>query len=172
MHFLKKGSLITILLFFIAFSNNTVCGQEHFYFGAGIDQELPIDKFKNFYTYGIGLTGDANYKITPKLSAYFCLSYLKYYINRKNLGISGTEAFLPIIFGGKYYISSNLYLLGAGGISLDFGYVITPYNVYKVGVGKLLFNKINAELTYSRSGSFDFSPRELALRTVYTFKKF
>ena len=164
-----KGFVKNLLIIFLSLTMLNVSAQKKITVDAGIDNSLPLGKFHDYYTYGIGIGADVNYKVISKASIYFSVAYMKYKLNVSYLDIKGAEAFAPMLLGGKVFLPENFYALAGGGINLDLGNVITVYSVYQVGLGRFFFKKIAAELKYERTGKYDFTPNVLKLRVAYIF---
>lgn len=166
MKYVLKPALLISLCFFVLLTKS----QSKIYLNAGIENSFPLSKFKDYYTHGIGASGEVDYRISEKVNLFFNASYLKYSFNTKNLDVTGNEAFLPMQFGGKLYVVPKIYFLAGGGVNLDFGNVITPYRVYHLGVGVEFFKQLSADLKYERTGTFDFTPKVIKIKIGYTFK--
>ena len=129
----------------------------------GVENSLPIGRFKTYYNYGIGATADVNLRLSPVIKIYFSVSYLNYFINAKSLGFGGHEGFIPMVFGTKVMILPKIYLLAGAGINLDLGNVIDVYKMYRLGIGKEFLKRFAVELKYERTGQYDFTPKVIKL---------
>ena len=160
-----KTNIVACVLFLFGslFFYENLYSQKKITFDLGIENSLPLGRFKTYYNYGIGATADVNLRLSPIIRLYFSASYLKYFINSRNLGFGGSEGFMPMVIGTKVMILPKFYLLAGGGINLDFGNVIDTYKMYRIGIGREIPNRLAVELKYERTGQYDFTPKVLKL---------
>src|SRR5437016_953533 len=85
--------------------------QKRFVFNFGIENQLPIQYFRQFYSYGLGTSLNAEYKISNKLSAVLTPEYVLYFYNIKSFQLSGASDFISLFGGFNYHFVNNFYLM-------------------------------------------------------------
>lgn len=142
-------------------------------FSAGAELALPIGGFGDAYGVGLGLSGQADYFVSDKVSLNLNVGYLTY--QGKSVDFLGTTIkypsfnVIPVMAGARYSITEKFYgsaQLGLSFWSIDGGngsdFTFAPGIGYK-------FSKIDVQLKYNSIGTEGGSSDNLGLRAAYTF---
>ncbi len=144
-------------------------------FSIGLEGSLPFGDFADGYSFGIGGTAQADYRVASELAITLNAGYISY--SGKDFTIAGTTfknpafGLIPVLAGIKYWFSPNIYGSGQLGLSFASGNGASGSNfTYAPGVG-FQFSKFDILVKYvgisgSNGGS---SLSTIGLRAAYNF---
>lgn len=116
------------LLFFVCAASVAVTKaqlKQPIEFGAGVNVAIPVGNFSKGYSFGFGFEGQGEYRLAEKASVLATIGYTHflgkkitgYYFDYKNKAV-GT---IPILVGGRYYATDEIFVGGRLGISVFTG---------------------------------------------------
>lgn len=142
-------------------------------FSIGVEPSLPIGKFGDAYSFGIGGSLQAEYKVAEDLGLTLNAGYINYSGKDYTIGNTtykgGSSGIVPVMAGAKYYFSPKVYGHGQLGVGIGTSKGATSSFAYSPGVGFMLsrnFDVLFKYVGYSQKGG---SSNTIGARLAYNF---
>lgn len=144
-------------------------------FSVGVDAGLPIGDFGDGYSFGIGGSAQADYKVADKLALTLNTGYMSY--SGKSISVLGVSiknpslGVIPIMAGTRYWFSENLYgsaQLGVSIWSFSGGGGSETSFTWAPGIG-YRFSNIDLLLKYNSINATGGALGSIGLRAAYNF---
>lgn len=124
-HFMKKVFLAATFVV-ASFMGAYAQPAEGFQFGGGVRASLPIGKFSDSYSFGIGAELQGEYGVSDMISAVATTGYSSFF--GKNIDMGGgvsykpkATGYIPILVGARVYPSTNFFV----GAQIGYGLFTT-----------------------------------------------
>lgn len=165
---------------FAGFAQDDKAASKPLSFSIGLEASLPFGDFADRYSFGIGGSAQADYKVADDLAITLNAGYISYSGKDQSITIPGlptinnkNEALglVPVLAGAKYWFSPNIYGSGQLGLSFATGKGNSGSNfTYAPGVG-FQFSQFDILVKYvGISGSNGGSAlNAVGLRAAYNF---
>ncbi len=172
---MKKTLILSLTLMItvtaIAQGNSGSSREEGLSFNTGANVSLPIGDFGDFWSFGIGASGQLEYTFSDKISATALTGYAYYFGKSFEDFTVEPIGFVPVCAGAKFYPSGGFFLgaqLGVGiftniGGEGNSGFYIAPQ------VGYAASEKIDAALKFENTSLTGGSLSALSLRVGFKF---
>ncbi len=139
-------------------------------FNVGIENLLPIGNFAQFYNYGLGISAEVEYKLSPDFSFTFDPGVINYFYNTKSVNVTGSTSYLTLLGGGRYYFPYKIFIDGQIGLAEKIDKEQKEKALAFGGSAGIYLNKkITAEFKYIKIKSITSAPETIGLRIGYTF---
>ena len=165
---MKKTILIVatfIAISLSAIAQNETSVKKDFKFSIGVNAGIPVGDIKPFSSFVIGGDLQGEYALAPTFGVTLSAGYLNF---SGKSGIS-SSGFIPILLGGKYYFTDNVYGHAQFGISLstekDGGSAFT----YAPSIGYALSEKFDVALKYQSATKNSFNISFIGIRLAHSF---
>ena len=165
---MKKLILIIAVVIITATSANAQekrASSSNILFSLGLEAILPVGILGEIYSFGIGGSGQVDYKISELAALTLNAGYTQYLV-KSDLG-GGGLGYIPLLAGIKYHLSPKVYGSGQLGVTF-FSEGGSSFN-YAPGIGFKLGNNLDALLKYLGLSSEGFHSSAVGLRLGYTF---
>ena len=165
---MKKLILIIAVVLITATSANAQAkrtSSSNTSFSLGLEAALPVGILGEIYSFGIGGSGQVDFKISEFAALTLNAGYTQYLI-KSDLG-GGGVGYIPLLAGFKYHFSPQVYGSGQLGVTFFEGGG-SSFN-YAPGIGFKLGNNLDALLKYLGLSSEGFHSSAIGLRLGYTF---
>jgi hypothetical protein len=122
---MKKILFLFLVLAGAIAVNAQSSASKHVQFGGGLRFGLPVGNFNNSHGVGIGVELQAEYKVHPQASLTGTTGFTNFI--GKSISYWGYKykydavGYIPILVGGRYYPSSNVFLSGKLGYGILTG---------------------------------------------------
>jgi hypothetical protein len=137
-------------------------------FSLGADLALPIGLFGEVYSFGIGLSAQANFPVSSSTALTIYSGYDNYFL-KKTYG-SGNQGFIPLMGGVEVNISPVVFGSMQAGITLYTQNVGKAFS-YTPGVGFKLNKNFIALIKYIGKVKSAINSGAIGVRIAYTFGK-
>lgn len=135
-------------------------------FSLGLEAALPVGILGEIYSFGIGGSGQVDYKVSELVALTLNAGYTQYVI-KSELG-GGGIGYIPVLGGIKYHFSPKVYGSGQLGVTFFSEGGNSSFN-YVPGIGFKFGNNLDALLKYLGLSSDGFHSSAVGLRLGYTF---
>lgn len=138
-------------------------------FSVGLEAALPVGDLKTGYSFGIGGSVQADYKLAENFAVTLNAGYLNF-IGKTVFGLKiPSTGLIPILAGGKYHFTESIY--GSAQLGLTFS---TEKNggsafTYAPGIGYNVSPNFDLLLKYQASSKNGSTSSFLGLRAAYSF---
>ena len=170
----------TILFFAIigisaaAFSQKKEDDLQMLKFSVGVEAALPLGDFGKGFTFGIGATAQADYKVTDDLALNINAGYISFL--PKSTTVLGTTfkgkavGYIPILGGIRYYFNEQVFALAQLGVTIaTASNASTSLFTYAPGIGYKFSENVDAALKYTGYSKNGINSNTIGLRIAYTF---
>jgi len=137
-------------------------------FSLGAESSLPVGLFGNVYSFGIGVSGQGNFRIANNLSLTLYAGYINYFL--KNSYGGGNQGYIPLLNGIEFNISSGIY----GSTQIGYTFYTKGQGgafTYSPGIGYKFSSHITALLKYVGHIRSAINSSSVGVRAAYVFGK-
>ena len=164
----KKYFIIIVILFetFPVFAQEERQAKNHF--SAGAESAFPLGLFGEAYSFGIGVSGQANFAIGKQTYVTLNAGYINYFLSKTYGG--GREGYFPLLNGIEQGFLHNFFAsvqLGTTFRTHGLGNAFT----YAPGIGIKLGKNFSALIKYIGQIKSAINSGAMGLRAAYTFGK-
>jgi hypothetical protein len=141
----------------------------------GANVNIPLGDFGKSYSYGVGLDGQLDYFVQEKLAITGSVGFTSF--NGKSINVLGTPfknptiTIIPVLVGGKYLLTENLYAglqLGVGLGKVKKGDSFSAF-AYAPSLGYKINENVDVSVKYQGLKEKDADLNSFGLRVAYTF---
>ncbi|MDQ6756596.1 MAG: hypothetical protein M3004_06640 [Bacteroidota bacterium] len=164
-------ALALFILPALLFSQNNLENKNNrFEFNLGPEYHFPLKPFSTFYKYGLGISGNVEYKISKHFSVSFNPGYVAYYYNIRSVGLKGNTPYMTLLGGMKYYFPYKIFVDAQAGFGekLLQGQKESAFT-FSGGAGIYFLKKFTAEIKYLKIKAITSTPENIVLRLGYSF---
>jgi hypothetical protein len=140
----------------------------------GAEAALPLGDFGKAYTFGIGGTAQADYKVTDDLALNLNAGYISFL--PKSIAILGVSTkgkavgYIPILAGIRYYFTEEVFALAQLGITIATASgSSSSLFTYAPGIGYKFSEHVDAALKYTGYSKDGNNSSTIGVRIAYTF---
>ncbi len=156
------------LLFSVNFvSAQKSAGTSNTTFSLGVELALPVGVFGDLYSFGIGASGQGNFKIDNDLALTAYAGYINYSL--KDTYGNGSIGYIPVLGGIEYDFSPKVFASAQLGLTFYSGGGGGSAFTYSPGIGLRLSRSITALLKYTAQSKNEATSGAIGLRAAYNF---
>jgi Outer membrane protein beta-barrel domain len=167
-------SLAIIGISITAFTQKKEDDLQMFKFSVGVEAALPLGDFGKAYTFGIGGTAQADYKVAEDLALNLNAGYISF--QPKSITVLGATVkgkavgYVPILAGVRYYFTEEVFALAQLGITIATASgTSSSLFTYAPGIGYKFSDNVDAALKYTGYSKDGNNSSTIGLRVAYTF---
>jgi hypothetical protein len=163
---MKTKLLFLVVLLVVTLSVDAQKSDEkQFKFGAGATLGLPIGDITRQASLALGVDILGEYAVAPEIALTLSAGYNDW---AKKSGVNGNWGFIPVMAGGKYYFTDQIYGSLQAGISFWADGTKSEF-VYAPGVGYKITDKFDLLLKYQSQSNKWWGTTFFGLRVGYSF---
>jgi hypothetical protein len=143
-------------------------------FSVGAEAALPLGDFGKAYTFGIGGTAQADYKVGDDLALNLNAGYISF--QPKSITLFGVTSkgkavgYIPILAGIRYYFTDEVFALAQLGITIATASgTSSSLFTYAPGVGYKFSEYVDAAVKYTGYSKNSVNSSTVGVRVAYTF---
>jgi opacity protein-like surface antigen len=143
-------------------------------FSVGVETALPLADFGKAYSFGIGGTAQADYKVADDLALNVNAGYISFL--PKSITAFGATSkgkavgYIPILAGVRYYFTDEVFALAQLGITIATANgTSSSAFTYAPGIGYKFSDNVDAALKYTGYSKNNINSSTIGLRVAYTF---
>lgn len=167
-------SIAIISIAFTSFSQKKGDDLQMLKFSVGVEAALPLGDFGKAYSFGIGVTAQADYKVGDDLALNLNAGYISFL--PKSITVLGITSkgkavgYIPILGGIRYYFNEQVFALAQLGVTIATASgASTSLFTYAPGIGYKFSDNVDVALKYTGYSKNSINSSTIGLRLAFTF---